>query len=342
MQQTDRKLIRAANLIRDALVQNTPLNPARPLPAATWGKLVRTAQQCDSAMRRGWCLAARRLEQEFACDLDRLQRQLGDLAAAIRQRVLMPAIPGLGDIYRDLLALEEEFEQVECDLQAAEVCVTTVPITLAGVELGPFQIRLAWDRLGNSDAYRIIALEPNPSVANESVDHPHISDGVLCEGDGRRAIRSALDDGRLLDFFTLVGQLLATYAPGRAYVELDDWFGRPCSECEDNVSSEDCSCCTRCDGLLCESCAACCECCEAVYCSGCLTNCRKCGQACCDSCCQGCKECRTVLCSNCLNDGKCEDCDAKDEDDDEPETPFARATETSVQPDCLGEIAFPA
>ncbi len=64
---------------------------------------------------------------------------------------------------------------------------------------------------------------------------PHVSDETLCEGDGRRAIHAALAAGRLYDFFTIVDRLLNTYASGRAYVDLDNWFGTPCHDCGGNV-----------------------------------------------------------------------------------------------------------
>jgi hypothetical protein len=308
----------------------------------TWSTLVRTAHQCELALRHGWYQAARQLEQELAPDVDHLQRQLVELAAALAQRKKAPSVSSLGDIYSDLLALEQEFEELECDLQAGEICVTTEPIVLNGIELGPFQICLATNPQAGFGSYRVVALEPNPSLANESVSHPHISDESLCEGDGHRAIQAALHEGRLLDFFTLVNQILATYSPGRAYVELDEWFGLTCSECGEYCRDDERCYCDRCEAVLCGSCATCCDCCDQSYCRNCLTNCDDCGQSCCDHCGQPCTACRETFCSDCLINGKCEECHEKNAENDEPEASGSAPADIEVRPDCLGEAAVPA
>ncbi len=43
---------------------------------------------------------------------------------------------------------------------------------------------------------------------------------------------AALTEGRLLDFFMIVRQVLQTYSPDSPYVSLDDWYGRQCSDCD--------------------------------------------------------------------------------------------------------------
>ena len=63
------------------------------------------------------------------------------------------------DIYRDILALDEEFEEVDIDLDEHELSVTTDRIVLEDVHLGAFQIRLDWRQLG--DLVRRIASWPS-------------------------------------------------------------------------------------------------------------------------------------------------------------------------------------
>jgi hypothetical protein len=121
------------------------------------------------------------------------------------------------------MTLYDEFENVEIDLKKHEISVTTEPITLEGIFLGPFQIQLVWEKLGNSSPYSIKALDPHPAEANEDVTHPHVQDESLCEGEGRMAIQNSLREGRLGDFFLLVAQVLRTYGKGSAYIELNDW-----------------------------------------------------------------------------------------------------------------------
>ena len=92
-------------------------------------------------------------------------------------------IPTQADLYRDLVALESEFEAVQCDPEEQTISVTTQPIVLEGIDLGRFQIRLSWQRRQGNWSYTVVALEPHPAQSNDSVTHPHVSDEV-CEGDG--------------------------------------------------------------------------------------------------------------------------------------------------------------
>src|SRR4029078_3338290 len=93
--------------------------------------------------------------------------------------------------------------------------VITEAILLDGVYLGPFEIQLNWSRAPDSDriCYRVMAEDPHPAESRDNVTHPHVMDELLCEGDGKHAIRLALSEGRLLDFFTLVAGLLRTHQP---------------------------------------------------------------------------------------------------------------------------------
>src|SRR5690606_20967014 len=106
--------------------------------------------------------------------------------------------------------------------RAGRLSVTTEPITLEGVYLGPFRIELDVDDLaaGECADYRVIALEPNPAASNCDVTHPHIQDEQLCEGEGRPLIRRALGEGRILDFFEFVASVLRAYNPESPYVSL--------------------------------------------------------------------------------------------------------------------------
>src|SRR5262249_5986414 len=132
-------------------------------------------------------------------------------------------IVSIPDLYRDLIVVQSEFAGFEYDPDIHLLAVTTEPIRLEEIELGSFQIRLNYRRLADPQPYNVVALDPNPAASNNSITHPHINDERVCEGDARSAIARALAEGRLGDFFTIVDRLLHTYAPGRAYVELDSW-----------------------------------------------------------------------------------------------------------------------
>ena len=84
------------------------------------------------------------------------------------------------------------------------------------MNLGPFEIRLDWGSLSDPNPYSVVALDPNSAASNDEVTHPHVKDEHLCEGEGHSAIRAALAECRLLDFFMLVSQVLHTYGQGSA------------------------------------------------------------------------------------------------------------------------------
>lgn len=319
--------LRAARLIRDVLSQSRQ-NPASfRLPERHWSDCLRTLSRIKQATERGWLLAAAQLRRELLRELDSCAANLHELSRELQGAGTAQSLPSVGDTYRDIAALDAEFEDVEIDLQAGALCVTTPAVELESVYLGPFQICLDWNQLGQSSPYRIVALEPNHAASNEEVTHPHVSAETLCEGDGRRAIRGALDEGRLSDFFLLVWRLLDTYAPGRAYVELSEWYGSPCQECGTSVDEDDRCYCSQCDDLICVNCISPCPHCSRDFCGGCISTCRGCGGNTCARCCQPCISCQKMFCPDCLDEGVCGACREQQEEQEE-------ASET---PDCHEE-----
>lgn len=139
--------------------------------------------------------------------------------------------------------------------QEHTVSAVTEEIVLEGVDLGRFEIALKWDKLGCSQPYAVIALDPNPAASSSDTTHPHVQDGSLCEGDGRMPIRQALRQGRLLDFFIMVRQVLETYNAASAYVSLDQWHGIDCHDCGRLVAGDDRYTCERCEVDVCGDCS---------------------------------------------------------------------------------------
>jgi hypothetical protein len=226
--------------------------------------------------------------------------------------------------------------------------VTTEPVVLEAIDLGRFQIRLSWQRLHDDQPYRVVALDPAPAACNSSVTHPHVNDEILCEGDGRASVRRALAEGRLFDFFTMVGRLLQTYAPGRAHVELDQWEGVRCHDCGSNMNEDEAYVCTRCDQMICSDCSSTCRQCDQTFCSGtCAESCGQCGESICRRCLTQCADCQLPMCPECLDDQNlCPKChEQQPESDDraaELEEADATATEPAVYADGLGQAPHPA
>ncbi len=221
MNANQRILLRTAESMHSLLTQQE--TPASVLPEERWNELQKLIRQIHRCRVHGFQRARKLLEGDFKAELAALATVLDSQLAQLRRP--SPKCASVRDIYEDLRALNDEFEEVLVDLEAGTISATTDPITLGGTELGPFEIRLEWRELAERSPYRVIALAPNPAGTNDAVTHPHVQDERLCEGEGRAAIEAALDQGRIGDFFLIVTRLLRTYAQGQAYVELSGWEG---------------------------------------------------------------------------------------------------------------------
>ena len=171
----------------------------------------RVRQKIRKAREHGWSGACRRLVNELRDVVPLVQEQLLHLHARLKAQETIKKVPLPIDLYQDILVLDQDFEKVTWQPEIEELSVKTDPIVLKGIDLGPFEIRLEIGSLDRPQPYRVEALDSNPAAVNEDVTHPHIQDEVLCEGEGRTAIRAVLREGRLLDFFTVVSQVLHTY-----------------------------------------------------------------------------------------------------------------------------------
>lgn len=342
MDQKLRHTLRAAQLLRDNLLQLRCCDARADLPEQLWMRLLHLSRKVERARDRGWISAARRLTDDLRGELRVLQGRL--LTTSNRLDSHADAkVPGEREIFREILALEEEFDQVEADLKTQEVFVTTEPISLEGVYLGPFEIRLDLQSISEPSPYRVVAIEPNPASSRDSVTHPHVEDETLCEGEGRAAIRAALSAGRLYDFFVLVNQVLNTYACGEAYVELSDWDGGPCADCGALIREDDRVPCRSCEDPICLDCAVTCQVCGHDHCASCISTCAVCDNQVCDACLEPCSVCGTQTCSDCLADGICTQCQEEEEANDESETTTENVgAELAVQSAGVGQVAVPA
>lgn len=274
----------------------------------------RLMRRIEIAQHRGWHAAAGQLTANLIREADYGYQRLAEFARLLR-RTPPRDLPTESEIFREIMAVHGEFSEVEIDLEGGELIVTTDPIVLEDTPLGPFQIRLNVNRLDGRQPYRVVALDPNPAAANEAVTHPHIQDEHLCEGEGKVAIESALNAGRLLDFFLIVTRLLGTYARGSAYIELDDWDGIRCQDCGSLTFEDDRCHCERCDSDLCGECCLSCQGCQRGLCSECMTTCSRCGENYCRACLTACRACHEKCCENCLEDNLCENCHEQPDDE---------------------------
>jgi hypothetical protein len=291
------------------------------------------------AEARGWHLAAAELRHDLAYTLRTLQGELSAIASQLSAATHGKSTTRLGELYHDLLALEDYFDEMEFDIRHERLSVVTEPITLRDTYLGPFEIRLDWGRAGSDAAYRVIARDPHPAESRENCTHPHVLDGILCEGHSRHAIRQALVQGRLLDFFTLVASGLRTYNEESPFVALEMWYGATCADCGAVVHEDDRYVCQRCEETVCAGCETTCCHCDDACCSQCITGCAVCDDNFCGRCTKPCRTCGQNVCAGCLQDDeRCSTC----HDQQQNEVTSLSADNAAVQPVCLGQAALSA
>jgi hypothetical protein len=322
--------MRAAARIHEHLLGPGRLALLPRLPSTTWQELSRKVAQFELSCRRGWQAAARSVQVDLSYGVRRLERELQDYQAHLQLPSKIQPVACPRDIAADLAALPDEFDEVAIDLKGRTISAVTDPICLEELELGPFRITLDWARIGLETAYTTRALEPCRPQQDEEITHPHVRCDVLCEGDGAVAIKVALQAGRLLDFFTLVKQILATYNDASAYVAISRWSGILCTSCGHVMSHDRHDICERCEAALCRDCSSQCGGCDTYVCDSCLGECTGCGAGYCRSCLSD-RPGSVLLCKSCLENPR-----EEDPDNERFETKPAESA-PAAEPLCLGE-----
>lgn len=309
-------------------------------------ELCKDSAKLGKALSHKWYAAAQRCK-------DRISRLLNDISYAAqtnKQLINMPEkpIPKLSVLVAELDQLQQDCGEIDYDRDENTITIVTDPINLEDVYLGPFKIELHLTKLAElykESPYCCIALEPNAAATSSDVTHPHVSNDKLCEGDGSVAIRTALEQGRLTDFFTMVINILNTYNPDSPYVSLYDWDGTPCYDCGYVCDRENCYYCTYCEHEYCEECSSYCRLCDEMVCLGCGGQCPHCEDMVCPNCISKCAECGGLCCKGCLEENLCPNCkedkelehDNEDENtrtNENKEQSKSEAENSEIQPSC--------
>jgi len=335
----DRKrLVQIAYRVEDALARlkhNRYSELAKRL-ASTVGQFQQLndeSRKMGAALTHGWLAAAERCRSRTSMLLNDLSYSISrvqQLTGAPRKKT-----PQLSLVVEELEQLQDEFGSIEFEKAENTVSVVTEPITLEDVPLGPFRIQLELNELSelyHSSPYRVIALEPNPAATDDAVTHPHVNSERLCEGEGCAAIRAAIEEGRICDFFTIVRSILNTYSPDSPYVSLQDWDGRACYECGYTMSSEETYYCHHCEYDYCSECSTYCRRCEETVCLGCSGQCSHCEEMLCRNCLSGCEKCGELFCQSCLEDDLCPNCKEETEKENERQETEINECENTSQP----------
>lgn len=302
------------------------------------GRMEAQCRQLGLAFDRNWQSA----ENLVVADCRRTIRQTIDLLNEAQQTLSRTKRQPINDkeIFLDLMSLQREFDEIQFDAKAKRLSVVSRPIQLEQLHLGRFRIELHLDSLSPNKAgyYEVIAMEPNQADANENIVHPHVDENRLCEGDAKAPIRMALTQGRMLDFFQIVQQVLSTYNPSSAYLTIADWNGVSCNHCGYTTDSENSNSCRNCETTICDECVYTCSDCDRLICSNCQSTCDDCHETVCDSCAASCEDCEKQFCNDCMSQNeRCESCDEKAKEESDPGT-----TEVDVHADGVGQAPVPA
>lgn len=347
---SEKTAIRAALRLHDCLKQHSTQIPELSLSCTYWNQCHQYVQSLQKARARNWISAAAYRQSELENVLIYLRNEVDRLARAVSSSnddfalLLTP-----GQIHAELRALENEFDEVECDLKQQTLTVTTDPIELDGIELGSFRIRFYWNRLNDTSCYHVIAVDPRHPESRPDVTHPHVQNDILCEGEATEAIQKALFSGRLSDFFLIVAQTLETYNSGSAYVQLNRWSDSACScaDCDCDLDDDSSFFCDRCYSTVCNECTQSCDKCGTYTCFSCHANCQECDNGFCRNCLQTCDKCFHHFCEGCLQDGRCPSCrtENKPTDSETASSATETADETNadapVHTDSVGQTLVP-
>ncbi|MHC4159896.1 MAG: hypothetical protein ACYSSO_12540 [Planctomycetota bacterium] len=279
------------------------------------------AKKLGTSLTHSWFAAAQQCSIRISRSLDDLTYSLPGAKQFLSHR--QKEVPKLSLLVAELEQLRQEFGNIDYDSEHNCISVITEPIDLEGLYLGPFRIQLRLDWLKDlyqDSPYCCIALDPHPAATCEDVTHPHVSNEKLCEGEGAAAIRAALEEGRLCDFFTMVRSILNTYSPDSPYVALHDWDGEPCYDCGYVMNSENSYYCGFCDHGYCEECSSYCRLCDETVCLGCGGQCPHCEEMVCPNCISRCTECNGLCCKECLEEDLCPNCKQEMEIENEEHT----------------------
>jgi len=222
---------------------------------------------------------------------------------------------GVKDIYADIKAVEEEFGGYTWCHNYNILSVITGPIEMKGIPLGSFKIALNLSHFGEpfdvEGGVSVTALDANCS---SGYPHPHVSEGgYVCLGEGLHTIRKAVEEGRVLDYFIILKQILNSYDAEGAYKRLEHWGEE---EDEDRDACADCgydtteaTYCEPCDQYFCCDCYTRCESCDDAVCESCSVICRSCATGHCPGCAETkCNDCGGSLCGTCSSERSCEEC----------------------------------
>ncbi len=343
-------LLRVARQLQERVVAAARQPAPATFPDAGWEELQKLRRQTHKALQHELAAAAAELQRQQQRTVQRLLRELDAWCTARESAdTRLTRCNSVDEIYRDLLNLEAEFDEVRIERREQRLTVRTESIALDGIDFGAFDIVLNWGDIGDGTPYEVVAVTPLRCAADESVTHPHVQSDMLCAGDGKVPIDRALARGDLFGFFVIVRQVLQTYNESSAYKSLDEWFGADCPRCGGSLHEDNSGECELCHADICADCYDCCTTCGDYVCHDCSDLCQDCEEPVCQHCSQSADPDDGRLCKECAEtraEQETETTLTQEEPDahanETTETPAESGTGTAVYARCLVETPLPA
>ena len=124
------KSLRAGIKIRGHLLGTERATYFRDLPIAIWQQCCQTADRLRFVQSRDWRTATQSVADDLHFTTGCLLRELNLFREQLPQRQTPRSVASANEIAADLVALEQEFEEVALDLRERTVSVVTTPIAL--------------------------------------------------------------------------------------------------------------------------------------------------------------------------------------------------------------------
>src|SRR5262249_3875561 len=158
-----KSLMRLALAIHGRLAASQAGEVSIEMPLQAWQGCVDLIRQIRRAKLRSWHLAAKAVADELIYEIPSVLHELTAMQDRLKSQTSELRISSVTDVYQDLVALDEEFEELEYSSDICSLCVTTEPIILQGVYLGPFEIQLKIRRASanTEGSYSVVAKDPH-------------------------------------------------------------------------------------------------------------------------------------------------------------------------------------
>src|SRR5262249_34119131 len=136
MDTNQKMLLRTAERISSHLQRLSAAPIQVELPDADWAQCRSLIRQIDLCANRNWAHAADLLKDRLEPALERCSDRLREIAREVSGVERLAPLQSVREIFKDLVALSDEFEDVTIDRPSQTISVTTKPIVLEEIDLG--------------------------------------------------------------------------------------------------------------------------------------------------------------------------------------------------------------